>query len=303
MLALVNSLLDWTRLQTGRIKFEPQKLDISKIISDSVNALSGMAIQKGIDVTSLITDPIYLFVDKSLINQVFNNLISNAIKFTKKGGSVKIFYETIANSRFLKFIVKDTGIGIKEEDITKLFNVDSKFTSEGTEGEKGSGLGLTLVKEIIDKHDGNISVKSQYGVGTEFIFTLPIASSNILIVDDNKTDRLLYSKILKNITPEYNVEVASDGKEALQKIISSPPALVITDHAMPVMNGYEFVIELKKANIKGKPPVIVLSSDIDRSTVNDYTELGIEYVFHKPVNITSFKLAIEKSLQKGLHKD
>jgi len=303
MLALVNSLLDWTRLQTGRIKFEPQKLDISKIISDSVNALSGMAIQKGIDVTSLITDPIYLFVDKSLINQVFNNLISNAIKFTKKGGSVKIFYETIANSRFLKFIVKDTGIGIKEEDIPKLFNVDSKFTSEGTEGEKGSGLGLTLVKEIIDKHDGNISVKSQYGVGTEFIFTLPIASSNILIVDDNKTDRLLYSKILKNITPEYNVEVASDGKEALQKIISSPPALVITDHAMPVMNGYEFVIELKKANIKGKPPVIVLSSDIDRSTVNDYTELGIEYVFHKPVNITSFKLAIEKSLQKGLHKD
>lgn len=303
MLALVNSLLDWTRLQTGRIKFEPQKLDVSKIIIDSVNALSGAAIQKGIEVTSLVADPIYLFVDKSLINQVFNNLISNAIKFTNRGGSVKIFSETIPNSRFLKFIVKDTGIGIKEEDIPKLFSVDSKFTSEGTEGEKGSGLGLSLVKEIVEKHGGNISVKSTYGVGTEFIFTLPIASSNILIVDDNKTDRLLYSKILKNITPEYNVEVASDGKEALQKIISSPPALVITDHLMPVMNGYEFVIELKKINIKGKPPVIILSSDIDRSTVNDYTDLGIEYVFHKPVNITSFKLAIEKSLQKGLHED
>src|SRR5690606_8145244 len=76
MLALVNSLLDWTRLQTGRIKFEPQKLDISKIIADSINALSGMAIQKGIEVTSSLTNPIYLFVDKSLINQVFNNLIS-----------------------------------------------------------------------------------------------------------------------------------------------------------------------------------------------------------------------------------
>jgi CheY-like chemotaxis protein/anti-sigma regulatory factor (Ser/Thr protein kinase) len=234
---------------------------------------------------------------------VFNNLISNAIKFTNKSGSVKISSEAMVNSRFLKFIVKDTGIGIKEEDIPKLFNVDSKFTSEGTAGEKGSGLGLSLVKEIVDKHGGTISVKSEHGAGTEFIFTLPIASSNILIVDDNKTDRLLYSKILKNITPEYNVEVASDGKEALQKIISSPPALVITDHAMPVMNGYEFVIELKKINIKGKPPVIILSSDIDRSTVNDYTDLGIEYVFHKPVNITSFKLAIEKSLQKGLRED
>ena len=303
MLALVNSLLDWTRLQTGRIKFEPQKLDISKIISDSINALSGMAIQKGIEVSSSITNPIYLFVDKSLINQVFNNLISNSIKFTNKGGSVIILSEAITNSRFVKFIVKDSGIGIKEEDLSKLFSVDSKFTSEGTAGEKGSGLGLSLVKEIVEKHGGSISVNSEYGVGTEFMFTLPIASSNILIVDDNKTDRLLYSKILKNITPEYNVEVASDGKEALQKVISSPPALVITDHAMPGMNGYEFVVELKKMDIKGKPPVIVLSSDIDRAVVNDYTELGIEFVFHKPVNIASFKLAIEKSLQKGLSGD
>ena len=178
-----------------------------------------------------------------------------------------------------------------------------KFTSEGTAGEKGSGLGLSLVKEIIEKHGGTISVESEFGKGTEFIFTLPIASSNILIVDDNKTDRLLYSKILKNISPDYNVEVASDGKEAIQMILSSPPALVITDHAMPVMNGYDFVIELKKMDIKGKPPVIVLSSDIDRATINDYSELGIEFVFQKPVNIGSFKLAIEKSLQKGLSGD
>ena len=303
MLALVNSLLDWTRLQTGRIKFEPQKIDISKIILDSVNALSGAAMQKGIDVRSHINQMLYLFVDKSLILQVFNNLISNAIKFTNKGGFVDVLFEPVSNSRFVRFSIKDTGVGIKEDDLTKLFSVDAKFTSEGTAGEKGSGLGLSLVKEIIEKHGGTISVESEYGKGTEFIFTLPIASSNILIVDDNKTDRLLYSKILKNITPEYNVELASDGKEAIQKILSSPPALVITDHAMPIMNGYEFIIELKKMDIKGKPPVIVLSSDIDRAVINDYTDLGIEFVFQKPVNIGSFKLAIEKSLQKGLTGD
>ena len=303
MLALVNSLLDWTRLQTGRIKFEPQKIDVSKVVIDSVNALSGTAIQKGIDVVSNVNQSLYLFVDKSLITQVFNNLISNAIKFTNKGGFISISSESVTNSRFVKFRVKDTGVGIKNDDLGKLFSVDAKFTSEGTAGEKGSGLGLSLVKEIIEKHGGTISVESEYGKGTEFIFTLPIASSNILIVDDNKTDRLLYSKILKNITPEYNVEVASDGKEAIQKILSSPPALVITDHAMPVMNGYEFVIELKKMDIKGKPPVIILSSDIDRAIINDYTELGIEFVFQKPVNIGSFKLAIEKTLQKGLSGD
>lgn len=303
MLALVNSLLDWTRLQTGRIKFEPQKVDVSKVVMDSVNALSGSAILKGIEIASLVSQPQFLFIDKSLISQVFNNLISNSIKFTHKGGFIRITNEAVSNSRFVKFSVKDTGVGIKEDDLIKLFSVDAKFTSEGTAGEKGSGLGLSLVKEIIEKHGGTIDVKSEYGKGTEFIFTLPIASSNILIIDDNKTDRLLYSKILKNISPEYEVEVASDGKEAIQKILSSPPALVITDHAMPVMNGYEFVIELKKMDIKGKPPVIVLSSDIDRATINDYTELGIEFVFQKPVNIGSFKLAIEKSLQKGLSGD
>lgn len=303
MLALVNSLLDWTRLQTGRIKFEPEKIDVSKVITDSVNALSGSAMQKGIEVTSYVNQSLFLFVDKHLITQVFNNLISNAIKFTNRGGVITISTEAVANSRFVKFNVKDTGVGIKEDDLAKLFSVDAKFTSEGTAGEKGSGLGLSLVKEIVEKHGGTILVESEYGKGTEFIFTLPIASSNILIVDDNKTDRLLYSKILKNITPEYSVEVASDGKEAIQKILSSPPALVITDHAMPVMNGYEFVVELKKMDIKGKPPVIVLSSDIDRSIINDYTELGIEFVFQKPVNIGSFKLAIEKTLQKGLSED
>src|SRR5690606_31914292 len=123
----------------------------------SINALSGMAIQKGIEVTSSLTNPIYLFVDKSLINQVFNNLISNAVKFTNKGGSVHIFSQAIPSSRFIRFIVKDSGVGIKEEDLSKLFSVDSKFTSEGTAGEKGSGLGLSLVKEIVEKHGGSIS--------------------------------------------------------------------------------------------------------------------------------------------------
>lgn len=300
MLSLVNSLLDWTRLQTGRIKFEPEKADVHKIITDSVNALKGSAIQKGIDIETQLNPNLYLFVDKSLITQVFNNLISNAIKFTNRGGKITITSNPNSASRFVQFTISDTGIGIKEEDLPKLFNVDSKFTSEGTAGEKGSGLGLSLVKEIVEKHGGSISVESKIGIGSKFIFTLPIASSNILIVDDSKTDRLLYSKILKNITPDYSVIVASDGKEAIEKIIQSPPALVITDHAMPVMNGYEFVMELKKLNIKGKPPVIVLSSDIDRAAINDYNELGVEFVFQKPVNLSSFKQAVEKSLQKGL---
>ncbi|MFN3872997.1 MAG: PAS domain S-box protein [Ignavibacterium sp.] len=300
MLSLVNSLLDWTRLQTGRIRFEPQKTNVTEIINDSISALRGSAIQKQIEIKNEIQNELYLFIDKSLIAQVFNNLISNAIKFTNREGLVTISSSSAENKRFVKFSVKDTGIGIQPEDLPKLFKVDSKFSTEGTAGEKGSGLGLSLVKEIIEKHGGTIWVESKPNEGSDFQFTLPVASANILIVDDSKTDRLLYSKILKNITPDYDVDVASNGKEALEKILASPPALVITDHGMPVMNGYEFVKELKKADIKGKPPVIVLSSDIDRTIATDYNELGIEFVFQKPVNLSSFKQAVEKSLQKGL---
>lgn len=303
MLALVNSLLDWTRLQTGRIKFEPQKVDVTTVVTESIHTLSGAALQKDIEIISNLNQELYLFIDKGLILQTFNNLISNAIKFSNKGEKIEISLSPAVSSRFVQCSVKDSGIGIKEDDLEKLFNVDSKFTSEGTAGERGSGLGLSLVKEIIEKHGGTIHVKSEFGKGSEFYFTLPIASSNILIVDDSKTDRLLYSKILKNITPDYSVEVASNGKEAIEKILTSPPALVITDHTMPVMNGYEFVMELKKLDIQGKPPVIVLSSDIDRAAINDYNELGVEFVFQKPVNLSSFKLAVEKSLQKGFSRD
>jgi len=300
MLSLVNSLLDWTRLQTGRVKFEPQKIQAETIIEKSINTLSGMSYQKGINVISTVGNDHFVFVDKDLIEQVFNNLLSNAIKFTSKDDKVEVSVKPYGTPRFLEFSIKDTGRGIKQENISKLFSVDTKFTSEGTSGEKGSGLGLSLVKDIIEKHGGKVWVKSEYGKGSEFKFTLPTASANILIVDDNKTDRLLYSKILNNITPEYNVEVVSNGKEALENISVSPPALVITEHKMPEMNGYEFVQELIKANLGSILPVLVLSRKIERNVAQDYLELGIEFVFQKPVNLQSFKKSIEKSLRKGI---
>ncbi len=300
MLSLVNSLLDWTRLQTGRIRFEPEKIEAYKIIDSSLNALSGVAFQKKIEIISDISKDIVIFIDKDLMLQVFNNLISNAIKFTPQHGTITISIKPSERMRFIEFSIKDTGVGIKPDDIKKLFKVDTKFTSEGTEGEKGTGLGLSLVKEIIDKHGGKVWVESEFGKGSEFKFTLPTASANILLVDDSKTDKLLYSKILKNITPDYNVDIASDGKEAIEKILVSPPALVITDHLMPRMNGYNLVLEIKKAEIKGKPPVMILSGDLDREIVDEYHELGVEFVFQKPVNLNSFKQAVEKSLKKGI---
>jgi PAS domain S-box-containing protein len=298
MLSLVNSLLDWTRLQTGRIPFEPERIDASSLIEKLVHSVSGDALRKRIEIYSTVKKGKFIFVDKNLINQVFNNLLSNAIKFTNSSGRITISIRPASTLSFFEFSVRDTGKGIKEENLDKLFSIDSKFTTAGTEGEKGSGLGLSLVKEIIEKHGGIIWAESEYGNGSNFKFTLPVASANILIVDDNRTDGLLYSKILKNITPDYTVDLASNGLEALEKIKTSPPALVITDHSMPEMDGYDLVKQLKNEGLLGKPRVIVLSTEIDRNIIGDYNELGIEYVFQKPVNLRSFKQAVEKSLRK-----
>lgn len=300
MLALVNSLLDWNRLQTGRIVFEPEKIHVKYIIEKTINSLAGAAYVKNITITSDVPDHIQVFVDENLISQVFTNLVLNAIKFTNPEGQINISVKPAESLRFLEFSVKDTGIGISAEDLKKLFSIDSKFTRDGTYGEKGSGLGLTIVKDIIQKHGGKIWAESQVGKGTTFKFTLPIASSIILLVDDNKTDRLLYSKILKHIAPDYEIEVSSNGKEAIEKIIKSTPALVITDHDMPVMNGIQLVQEIQKLDAKIKPSVLVLSGEIDKSTILDYNVLGVDFIFQKPVNIVDFKKAVEKMIRKGL---
>jgi two-component system sensor histidine kinase/response regulator len=299
MLALVNSMLDWTRLQTGRIKFEPEKLNARELIESSINTVTGTALQKGVEIENLV-DPFYhIFADKNLVLQAFNNLLSNAVKFTKLGDRITITVDTTSAARFINFSVKDTGVGIKPGNVDKLFSIETKFASEGTAGEKGSGLGLSLVKEIIEKHGGHIEVKSEYGRGTEFIFSLPVASTKILLVDPNKRERLFYSKVLINITTDYAVNIVSNGKEALDRIQTSPPALLITEHKMPLMSGYTLVQELIKSGLKEEIPVIVLTNDIDRTAIQEYKELGVEYIFSKPVNLISLKGAIEKSLKRS----
>ncbi len=298
MLSLVNSMLDWTRLQTGRIKFEPEKLNAREIIESSINTVSGTALKKGVEIENLVEPSLHIFGDKNLILQVFNNLLSNSVKFTKLGDRIMISVNSAKSSRFITFSVKDSGTGIRQGNLDKLFSIETKFTSEGTAGEKGSGLGLSLVKDIIEKHGGKIDVVSEFEKGTEFIFTLPIASTKILLIDPNNRERMFYSKVLINITSDYAINVVSNGKEALERIIQSPPALVITEHKMPIMSGLQLVQELIKNKLNETTPVIVLTAEIDRAEIQEYTDLGVDYIFNKPVNLISFKTAIERSLKK-----
>jgi PAS domain S-box-containing protein len=302
MLSLVNSVLDWTRLQTGRIKFEPEKVNMSEVIRHIINSLSAVAMHKGIKIYNLIDENLILFVDKNLISLIFYNLISNAIKFTNQNGRIEISASQNSTRTFYNFSVKDNGIGIKPEDLNKLFSVDSKFTTEGTLGEKGSGLGLSLVKEMIEKHHGKIWVESQYGKGSNFQFSLPSSSAIILLVEPENTDRILYSKIIKSFKPDFAIYAETTSSESLNKIKQFDPALVIVNHTLVEMSGIEFIKEIIKLNLQRKPQIIIIGSKLDKAIIDDYNELGVEFVLNKPVNVNTLQQYIEKSLIKTFQR-
>ncbi|MBK7868509.1 MAG: PAS domain S-box protein [Ignavibacteriales bacterium] len=297
MLGLVNSLLDWTRLQTGRMKFEPVKQNLNLIVSKSFSAVSGTALQKSITLINDVPEDITVFVDQNLILQVFNNLFSNAIKFTPAGGRISAGITGRVSGRFLEVFVKDSGVGIRSEDIPKVFKVDTKFTTVGTAGEKGTGLGLSLVKEILEKHGGTIDLESTPGVGTSFIFTIPAASSKIILVESSPTDRVLYTKIIGNLARGYEIEQFKDIASAVAEIQVSVPAVIISGHAFTDGTGLDLIKKVQAMPDRAKIPVIILGNNLGKSEQLAYKEAGVEELFNKPVILQKFKDAIQNSVK------
>ncbi len=170
--SLLNNLLEWARSQTNMIGYSPEKLDASGIIESTLSILSGEALKKNVTVFNNVQEKIVSHADKNMISTVFRNLISNAIKFTKDGGTVSITSDSV--NGFHEFTIEDTGVGIKKEDIEKLFRIDTKVCTTGTAMETGTGLGLILCHEFIVKNGGKIHVESEIGKGSRFTFTLPV---------------------------------------------------------------------------------------------------------------------------------
>ncbi len=302
MLSLVNSLLDWTRLQTGRIKFSPEKINAKILVGKILQMLTGTAIQKELNLVNRIEEDLIIFADQNLIMQLISNLLSNAIKFTAKGGEISVRAIPKIDKGVVEFKISDTGTGIKEEDLPKLFNVDTKFTLKGTEGEQGSGLGLSLCKDIVEKHNGKIWVESQLGKGSDFYFTIPVSSQNILLIESGTTDRILYKKLIKNILPDYDVISVNNFDEAFDTIETKQPPLIISNHKIQQKSAYDLLQKIDARIEMYSPGFILLCDSINSSVSEDFKEIGIEYVFTKPVNINSFKFAIDESLKKSFFR-
>jgi len=169
--SLLKNLLDWSRSQTGRIEFTPDYVEMVGLVNEVIKLLSDSAIQKSITITRELPHNAPVIADKDMIATILRNLISNAVKFTNPGGEIVV--SVIQKSSELQISVCDDGVGMSKEIIERLFRIDKSISTNGTLNETGTGLGLILSKEFIEKHRGKIWVESEPGKGSKFIFTIP----------------------------------------------------------------------------------------------------------------------------------
>ncbi|MBU8892146.1 MAG: hybrid sensor histidine kinase/response regulator [Bacteroidales bacterium] len=174
---LLENLLTWAQSQTGRIKFTPEKINITALINEIILLLKETAGNKEIKLILNTENNLLVNADKNMIETVIRNLVSNAIKFTPKGGDITIKSRTITdenNQRLAEISVNDRGVGISPEIQYKLFKITENVSTKGTEKEPGTGLGLILCKGFVEKHGGRIWVESEVGKGSIFLFTVPL---------------------------------------------------------------------------------------------------------------------------------
>ncbi len=295
-LQFINYLLDWSRLRTGNLKIESQRIRLQAIVYNCVSILTGNAIRKNISIQIEVGEQLYVQADERLLTQVIINLLSNSIKFSPDNSKIEI-NAGIFNEKQVEIIVRDSGIGISPDDQSKIFSIDKTYLKEGTQGEKGSGFGLALVKEIVTKHAGEIWFYSEIMKGTEFHFTLPLPSNTVLLIENSSQDRGYYIEIIKEGFPEFVIFTAENGYEAIGLVANQTPNLIIFNHNMPLMNGLQFWEAIKRNETNLKVPFIVIGDNLSSEISTSYIKENVKAILNSPIDRGEFL----KVLQMILH--
>ncbi len=264
---LLMNLMEWAQSQTGRMEPNTEQFDLTEFIHNITPLFDDIAGQKGITIKKELPQKATVFADQAMINTVLRNLISNAIKFTRQGGEIILSVTKDENKCTVS--VKDNGIGIPKERVEKLFRIEESESTAGTANEKGTGLGLILCKEFIEKHEEKIWVISEEGKGSTFYFTLPynakpvketivqqhepfgksetVRKLKILITEDDEVSEMLLDETVKTFSKE--ILNARTGVEAVEVCRNNPDIdLILMDIRMPDMNGYEAVRKIREFN-------------------------------------------------------
>ncbi len=274
MLELIKKLLDISRLKTGKLqpqmKFFNLRLPMIKVAS----GLDYSAEKKGITITREIAKHSRVFGDPVLIEQVLQNLLSNAVKFCGDGDNVTI---NVRETDVITISVTDTGIGIEPERQNTIFDYEAKTSTTGTAGEVGTGLGLPLCRDIMQAHDGELTMKSSPGNGSSFCLTLPIRHPLVMVVESDDAHRKLIAAYLKKI--KADVIEAVSGDEAIRIMETDSPSLIILDQHLIASEEDRFMEEVRKNPSYRKIPIVAMTGgDEAEAKEKDYVAGASDFI-------------------------
>ena len=331
LLALIDDILDSTKLETGDMKIEPVEFDLTDSVNDVVNVNAFRAKEKGLEFYTDFdpTTPRLLYGDEIRFKQILANLLNNAVKYTKEGRvDISLGYEKQDETHvILKVAVKDTGIGIKEEDLDKISMRFERLDEGVNRSLAGTGLGLNIVKELLALMGGELSVESKYSVGSTFSFTLPVEvvrwievgnqnleeekdfgipekvlqapEACVLIVDDTPMNITVMKALLK--ASKIRVDAAESGFKALEMVKEKRYDIIFLDHRMPEMDGVETLERMKEmpTNMSKDTPIIALTANVITGGGAKYKAAGFTEFLPKPVD----GYLLEKLLEDHLPKE
>ncbi len=331
LLGLVNDILDFSKIEAGKMEIIPVEYHVSSILNDLVHMIESRAEKKGLDFRINVSSdvPSVLFGDEIRIKQIITNILTNAVKYTEKGGvTLNVTSRKIDDEKiYLCVSVADTGIGIKEEDIEKLFNAFERIEESRNRNIEGTGLGMNITQRLLSMMGSQLIVESNYGHGSTFGFQVeqkiinptPIGDfqqdyknslsqrkkyqekftapdAHILVVDDTVMNLTVVKGLLKQT--KIKIETAINGFECLEKVKHKKYDLILLDHRMPGMDGIETLKAMKEmsVNLNENTPVISLTANAISGAREEYIAAGFDDYLTKPIN----SVHLENMLQKYL---
>ncbi len=335
LLTTINDILDLSKLESGKMDIVPVQYEVSAMFSDLVNLIWIRAHQKELEFKVAIDQelPSMLYGDEVRIKQVVTNMLTNAIKYTETG-SVTLSAKgerVAADAIMLRISVEDTGVGIRKESLNDLFSSFKRVDEKSNRNIEGTGLGLTISKQLMEKMGGRIFVDSVYHKGSVFTIELrqrivnarPIGVINfaaqkqaghrvryrqsfiapdakVLVVDDNDMNRMVVKKLLRGT--EVKVDMAESGRECLRKTAEGSYHVILMDHMMPGMDGEE-TMKAVRTQARGycqKTPIIALTANVMTNGEGVYREMGFDGYLAKPINAALLEAGLMKYLPPEL---
>ena len=335
LLSIINDILDISKIESGKLEILPIKYELFSILNDCYNLTKAKLQEKPLEFEIQVNEnlPSWLYGDEVRIRQIINNFLSNAVKYTKQGKvTFCLDYEQKSGEQILLIIsVADTGIGIKEEDLGKLFTSFTRIEEKRNRNIEGTGLGLNLTKNLVDLMGGEVLVESTYGKGSCFTARIPqkivdatpmgdfsrryqqyLSSSDddtlsfsapeakILVVDDVEMNLKVVKGLLKET--KIQIDTAASGRQCLERVKTTRYDVIFLDHMMPEMDGIETLQNMKLLtdNLNGEVPVIMLTANAIVGAKEEYMQAGFTNYLTKPIQETELLEMLLKYLPEEL---